>query len=112
MINWIISGALAAVLMAEVFDAWALRRLFFRCRNIGRKCESDQRLLRWYAEGFDHSRIMTHWLSIAALSLAILSFLAGAHPAVMVACLVLMMTALVERRLSDDLHRKVLIPTR
>jgi hypothetical protein len=56
MIDWIFGGALAAVLGAEMVDAWALAHLTRRCQGIRPKSSAEQRLVRWYAEGFDHSR--------------------------------------------------------
>lgn len=106
MINWIITGALAAVLMAEVVDAWALRQLARRCLGIHAKSSAEIRLVRWYAEGFDHSVSITSWLRASCIALTLIAVLCGAHPLVIVASLVLAVAAHGERYFSESLRRR------
>ena len=108
MINWIIAGALMAVLMAEVVDAWALHHLAQRCLGVKPKNPAEQRLVRWYAEGFDHSMAVTGWLQVSCLILTLLSVLCGAHPLVILASLLLTIGAHGERRFSARLRRRFL----
>ncbi|MGQ0528273.1 MAG: hypothetical protein ACT4PG_00350 [Panacagrimonas sp.] len=108
MINWIIAGALMAVLMAELVDAWALHHLARRCLGVQGKTVAEQRLVRWYAEGFDHSIAVTAWLQVACLALTLLSVLCGAHPMVIVASVLLTVGAHGERRFSARLRRRFL----
>lgn len=108
MINWIIAGALMAVLMAEVVDAWALHHLAQRCLGVKPKNQAERRLVRWYAEGFDHSMAVTAWLQAACLILTLLSVMCGAHPLVILASLILTVGAHGERRFSARLRRRFL----
>lgn len=106
MASWIIAGALAAVLMAELFDAWALHRLARRCRAIQPASESEARLVHWYAEGFAHSVAMTGWLRITTLLLIAAAIVTAAHPAVIAASIVLALAAHCERHVSCALRRR------
>lgn len=106
MINWIIAGALAAVLMAELVDAWALRQLARRCLGIHPKTSAEVRLVRWYAEGFEHSISVTGWLRGGSLALTAIAALCGAHPLVIAASLLLAVAAHGERRFSARLRRR------
>lgn len=106
MINWVMTGALAALLTAELVDAWALRQLVHRCMGICPRTRSELRLLRWYAEGFDHSVAVTGWLRATCLALTVASVLCGAHPLVIVASLLLAIGAHGERYFSAQLHRR------
>lgn len=106
MINWIIAGALAAVLMAELVDAWALRQLARRCLGIKPKSYAEVRLVRWYAEGFDHSISVTGWLRASSLVLTAIAALCGAHPLVIAASLLLAIGAHGERHFSTSLRRR------
>ncbi len=106
MINWIIAGALLAVLLAELADAWALHQLARRCLGIRPKTRADRRLVRWYAEGFDHSIALTSWLGISSMGLTALAVVCGAHPAVIAASVLLMIGAHGERRFSASLRRR------
>lgn len=106
MINWVMTGALAALLTAELADAWALHQLVQRCLGISPRTRSDVRLLRWYAEGFDHSVAVTGWLRATCLVLTVASVLFGAHPLVILASLLLAIGAHGERHFSARLHRR------
>lgn len=106
MINWIITGALAAVLLAELADAWALRQLARRCLGIQAKSSAEIRLVRWYAEGFDHSVSITGWLRASCLALTLVAVLGGAHPVVIAASLLLAIGAHGERYFSESLRRR------
>jgi hypothetical protein len=108
VIDWIIAGALTAVLLAEVADAWALRQLALRCTGIRPRTRDEQRLVRWYAEGFEHSIAVTSWLGYGCIALTVVAALAGAHPAVIGAGAVLAAGALGERRFSAVLRRRFL----
>lgn len=108
MIDWIIAGALAAVLLAEMADAWALRLLVQRCDSVRSRTRADMRLVRWYAEGFEHSMALTTWLGMAGIALTLTAAFGGAHPAVITASLLLTLGALGERRFSDQLRRRFL----
>lgn len=108
MINWIIAGALTAVLLAEVADAWALRQLALRCIGIQPRTRDEQRLVRWYAEGFDHSIAVTSWLGYGCMALTVVAALCGAHPAVIAAGVLLSAGAMGERRFSAKLRRRFL----
>lgn len=111
MMNWIITGALAAVFMAELFDAWALRRLFSRCQTLSSSGQGNPSLLRWYADGFQHSVVMSTWLGGSALLLAVLAVCAQAHPVLIIAGLLLAVTAHMERELGQSMRRKFLLVT-
>lgn len=108
MIDWIVAGALTAVLLAEVADAWALRQLARRCTGLRPRTRDEQRLVRWYAEGFDHSIAITSWLGYACIALTTVAALGGAHPGVVAAGALLSAGALSERRLSAVLRRRFL----
>lgn len=108
MVDWIIAGALTAVLLAEMADAWALRLLARRCGSIQPRTRADVRLVHWYAEGFEHSMALTSWLGFAGLALTLIAASCGAHPAVTAASLLLTLGALGERRFSDHLRRRFL----
>lgn len=106
MMDWILAGALAAVLMAEVVDAWALHHLAKRCLGIQPTSAAEVRLVRWYAEGFDHSRAIASWLRVTCLSLTLISVCVAAHPIVIVASVVLALVAHGETRFSAELRRR------
>lgn len=106
MINWILAGALAAVLAAELTDAWALHHLTQRCRRIQPRSKAEVRLVHWYAEGFDHSRAICGWLQVACLLLTGLSVVFSAHPLIIMASLALTVVAHGERQFSDSLRRR------
>ena len=106
MINWVIAGALLAVLLAEVADAWALHQLARRCLHVRPRSRADVRLLRWYAEGFDHSIAVTSWLAIGSLVLTVIAAVCGAHALVIAASLLLTIGAHGERRFSASLRRR------
>ena len=106
MIDWILIGALAAVLMAELADAWALRQLARRCLGIQAKSSAEVRLVRWYAEGFGHSVSITSWLRASCLALTLIAALCGAHPLVIAASLLLAVAAHGERSFSESLRRR------
>lgn len=106
MINWIIAGALLAVLLAELADAWALRQLTRRCLDVRPRSRAELRLVRWYAEGFDHSIAVTSWLAVGSLALTVIAALCGAHPLVIAASLLLALGAHGERRFSANLRRR------
>jgi hypothetical protein len=108
VVDWIIAGALTAVLLAEVADAWALRQLALRCMGIRPRTREEQRLMRWYAEGFDHSIAVTSWLGYGCIALTAIAALCGAHPAVIAAAALLSAGALGERRFSAVLRRRFL----
>ncbi len=108
VVDWIIAGALTAVLLAEVADAWALRQLTRRCTGIRARTRDEQRLVRWYAEGFDHSIAVTSWLGYSCIALTLVAVLCGAHPAVIAASALLSMGAMGERRFSAVLRRRFL----
>lgn len=110
MINWIIAGALLAVLLAELADAWALRQLTRQCLGLRPKSRDEWRLVRWYAEGFDHSIAVTAWLSMACLGLTAIALLCGAHPAMVCSGLLLAAAAHGEKRMGAHLRRQVLQP--
>ncbi|MGQ0503192.1 MAG: hypothetical protein ACT4P0_11400 [Panacagrimonas sp.] len=106
MVNWMIAGALAAVLIAELADVWAISHLVRRCRNIHPSNEGEMRTVRWYAEGFDHSRAISEWLRASCVALAVLSLLFGAHPLVILASLLLAVAAHGECRFSVLMRRR------
>lgn len=106
MINWIIAGALAAVLMAELADAWALHQLTRRCIGIQPRSPAEIRLVRWYAEGFDHSIAFTAWLRAGSVVLTLVAATCGAHPLVILASLLLAIAAHGERHFSERLRRR------
>ena len=108
MVDWIIAGALTAVLLAEVADAWALRQLALRCMGIQPRTRDEQRLVRWYAEGFDHSIAVTSWLGYGCITLTIVAALCGASLPVIAAGAMLSVGALGERRFSAILRRRFL----
>ena len=108
MVDWIIAGALTAVLLAEVADAWALRQLALRCIGIQPRTRDEQRLVRWYAEGFDHSIALTSWLGCGCIALTGVAALCGAQPVVIAAGALLSAGALGERRFSAILRRRFL----
>lgn len=108
MIDWIIAGALTAVLLAEVVDAWALRQLTARCRGIEPRTRDEQRLVRWYAEGFDHSIAVTSWLAYGCIALTAIASLAGAQPAVLAVGALLSFGAMAECHLGTRLRRRFL----
>jgi hypothetical protein len=108
MVDWIIAGALSAVLLAEVADAWALRQLALRCIGIQPRTREEQRLVRWYAEGFDHSIAVTSWLAYGCITLTVVAALCGASPAVIAAGAVLSAGAMGERHFSAMLRRRFL----
>lgn len=106
MMNWIIAGALSAVLLAEIFDAVIVHRLARRCAGLSAAKSRDVRLVHWYAEGFEHSETITGWLRAGTLMLMILAFLCAAHPAVIIASAVLALIAHGEQRLSGTLRKR------
>ncbi|MGQ0700648.1 MAG: hypothetical protein ACT4PZ_20705 [Panacagrimonas sp.] len=106
MIDWMMAGALAAVLMAELVDAWALRELARRCQGIKPISSEDIRLVRWYAEGFEDSRAVTAWLRASSLVLTLLSVLLGAHALVILVSVLLAVGAHGECRFSAVLRRR------
>lgn len=106
MMNWIIAGALTAVLLAEIADGLALRQLLIRCRAIHPASRSDIRLIRWYAQGFGHSRSLTTWLRHGSLALLLISILVGAHPVTIACSLIVTAVAHGEARLSAMLERR------
>ncbi len=106
MINWVIAGALLAVLLAELADAWALRQLTRQCLGVRSRSRADLRLVRWYAEGFDHSIAVTSWLAVGSLVLTAIAAICGAHPLVIAASLMLAIGAHGERRLGATLRRR------
>jgi hypothetical protein len=108
VIDWIVAGALTAVLLAEVADAWALRQLALRCIGIQPRTRDEQRLVRWYAEGFDHSIAVTSWLGYGCIALTIVAAFGGASPMVILAGALLSAGALGERRFSAVLRRRFL----
>lgn len=108
MVDWIIAGALTAVLLAEMVDAWALRQLTCRCIGIEPRTREEQRLVRWYAEGFDHSIAVTSWLGYGCIALTALASLCGAQPAVVAAGVVLSAVAMAESHLGTRLRRRFL----
>lgn len=108
MIDWIIAGALTAVLLAELADAWALHTLARRCIGIHPRTQAEVRLVRWYAEGFDHSIALTAWLRGGSLVLTLLAAIGGAHPLVIGVSLLLAVGAHGERRFSERLRRRFL----
>lgn len=106
MMNWILAGALAAVLMAEVVDAWALHHLARRCLGIQPTSVAEVRLVRWYAEGFDHSKAIASWLRITCLALTLIAVGVSAHPIVIVSSVILALVAHGETRFSAELRRR------
>ncbi len=108
MIDWMMVGALAAVLTAELVDAWALHQLSRRCAAVGEDRRDRERLVRWYAEGFEHSRAIAGWLRAGSLVLAVLSIGLGAHPLVIVAALALAVAAHGECRYSTVQRQRYL----
>lgn len=106
MMDWILAGALTAVLMAEAVDAWALHHLARRCIGIRPTSIAEARLVRWYAEGFDHSKAVAAWLRIACLALTVTSVCVSAHPVLIVASLILALVAHGETRFSTELRRR------
>lgn len=106
MIDWIMAGVLAAVLLAEIADAWALRQLAQRCTGIRVRSRGEERLMRWYAEGFDHSTTIASWLRAGSLALTVCAVLLGAHPLVIVASALLAVGAHGERCFSRRLRRR------
>lgn len=106
MVNWLLVIVLSAVIMAEVMDALAMRRLFSKCQSVGREQAGNVGLQRWYAQGFQHSVMLTGWLAIASAALGLLAFFLQAHPMLIVACVVLALVAHVQRYLSVILRRK------
>lgn len=106
MMNWILAGALMAVLLAELVDAWALHHLARRCLGIKPTCSAEVRLVRWYAEGFDHSRAIASWLRFTCIALTLISVAVSAHPIVIVASLILALVAHGESRFSAELRRR------
>ncbi|MGB0955204.1 MAG: hypothetical protein ACPGZP_04295 [Panacagrimonas sp.] len=106
MIDWILMGVLAAVLTAEMIDAWALHRLTRFCTAVHPSCEQQRRLVRWYAEGFDHSGAVAGWLTFASLLLTALTLVAQAHSMLIAGAAVLALVADGERRLSAELRRR------
>lgn len=108
VINWILAGALLAVLLAEVADALALRQLTRQCLALRPKSRDEWRLVRWYAEGFDHSMAVTAWLSMGCLGLTAIALMCGAHPLVIAAGVLLAAAAHGEKRLGARLRRRVL----
>lgn len=108
MIDWMMGGALMAVLIAELFDAWALRQLTRRCDALPLGTPDRARLVRWYAEGFLHCCAVTKWLRAGSLVLAILGFGLGAHPAVLLAALLLAAAAHGESRFGAVQRRRYL----
>jgi len=108
VIDWIIAGALTAVLLAEVVDAWALRQLTARCLRIEPRTREEQRLVRWYAEGFDHSIAVTSWLAYGCIALTAVASLAGAQPAVLAVGALLSVAAMAESHLGTRLRRRFL----
>lgn len=107
MINWVIAGALVAVLLAELVDAWALRQLKLQCLGMRPRSQAELQRIRWYAEGFDHSIAVTSWLFGGSLLLAVVAGACNAHPAVIGACLLLALGAHGERRFSAHLRQRV-----
>lgn len=106
MIDWILAGVLSAVLMAEIADAWVLRQLEQRCTGICVRSHGEQRLVRWYAEGFDHSTVLASWLRGSSLALTACAVLLGAHPLVIGASLLLAAGAHGERYFSQRLRER------
>jgi hypothetical protein len=106
MIDWILAGVLAAVLAAEVVDAWALHHLVRRCAGIQPKTNAERRLVLWYAEGFDHSRLLTGWLRAASIALTILCMVMAVHPILVLGSLLLAVGAHCERCASANLRRR------
>lgn len=106
MIDWMLAGVLMAVLMAELVDAWALRHLTGRCLAIHPRSPAERRVVRWYAEGFDHSRAVASWLTVACLILTVVALGAAVHPLLTVSALVLAACAHGERCLSIALKRR------
>jgi hypothetical protein len=106
MMDWIIAGALTAILMAEVADAWALHQLARRCMGIRPRSRSEERLVRWYAEGFDHSIAIASWLRGGSLAMTLCAVVCNAHPVVIVASLLLAIGAHGERQFSSRLRRR------
>ena len=106
MINWIIAGALSAVLMAELVDAWALHRLARRCLGARPGTAAEARVVRWYAEGFQHSAAIAGWLRAGSLGLTLLSVVCAAHPLVILASVLLAAGAHGERCFSANLQRR------
>lgn len=108
MLDWMLVGLLAAVLMAEVMDALALRQLVRYCLYAQPQSPEEKRLVRWYAEGFDHARAISSWLTGASLVLAAGAFALGANPALVIAAVLLAAIAHCERRISMRLRRRFL----
>ncbi|MGQ0619072.1 MAG: hypothetical protein ACT4QA_04000 [Panacagrimonas sp.] len=106
MMDWILAGALAAVLMAEVVDAWALHHLAKRCLGIHPTSVDEARLVRWYAEGFDHSKAITSWLRVTCLALTLISVCVAAHTLVISGSILLALVAHWETRFSTELRRR------
>lgn len=106
MMDWILAGALAAVLMAEVIDAWALHHLARRCLEIKPTSAAEVRLVCWYAEGFDHSKAISSWLRITCLALTAISVCVSAHPLVIAASVALALIAHGETHFSAELGRR------
>lgn len=106
MMDWILAGVLTAVLMAEAVDAWALHHLARRCLGMRPTCAAEARIVRWYAEGFDHSKAIASWLRIACLALTVIAVCVAAHPVVIVASLILALVAHGETRFSTELRRR------
>lgn len=106
MVDWILAGVLAAVLAAEVVDAWALHQLVRRCAGIQPKTNAERRLVLWYAEGFDHSRLLTGWLRAASIALTILCVAMAVHPVLVLGSLLLAVGAHCERCASTNLRRR------
>ena len=108
MIDWVIAGALMAVLLAELGDAWALRHLARQCLGVRARSRDEWQRVRGYAEGFDHSIAITAWLGMTCLALTAVALLCGAQSWVVGAALVLAAGAHGERRCSAYLRRRVL----
>jgi hypothetical protein len=106
MINWMLAGVLAAVLSAELLDAWALRRLARQCQDIHPNSPEERRLVRWYAQGFGDACVLAGWLSAASLALAAVSLLARAHPGLIAAATLLAAGAYYERCMGANLLRR------
>lgn len=104
--DWILGGVLGAVLAAELVDAWALHHLARTCVGIRARSASERRLVQWYAEGFDHSRIVTSWLRAMCLGLTLVCLAMAVHPILAVASLGLAIVAHCERSFSVNLRRR------
>lgn len=108
MIDWMMAGALGAILLAELVDAWVLRELARRCSALPGRTPDRARRVREYAEGFDHSRAVTGWLRTGSLVLAALSVGLGAHAWVIAGAVALAIAAHGECRFSVELRRRYL----